>query len=95
MGGSTSKEKKEEVIIGQAGNVQVSGDRKDGGWTTKEIMELGILVLAILVILYFVYYRCQKKLVWKIRREIGKSQEQLSRFRTTRRRSTELKEMDV
>lgn len=81
MGKNISKEKKEEVNIAQAGTVEVSGDSNGTTWTIKDIVNLCILILAVLVIAYFIYTKIKKILEKKIRREIYKSREALAASR--------------
>lgn len=67
---------KEEIIIAQAGN---SGGQTTttsmGEWTFKEILCIGVLILAVLAIMAYMMARCKKQLQQTIRREIALSRE--------------------
>lgn len=83
MGKNQSKEEKkdDEIVIAQAGNVNVSESNNSGSsfaFTTKEIVEIVFIIAAIGVILYFVGLKCKKTLEKKIRREISRSQASLA-----------------
>jgi len=72
---------KEEVIIAQAGNsgglTNNPSIAKAAAWSLKDILGLGVLILAIFVIIYFCWNRYNKFLKQKIRREIALSQERV------------------
>lgn len=78
MGGNTySKEEKEEVIIAQSG---ISGGASTGvvqQLTTREICTIAVLIMAVLVIVWFLWTKCKNSLRKQIRREICRSQEQV------------------
>lgn len=74
MGSSQSKE---EVIV--AGNSGGQSSQINGMFpaelTGKTIVEIVVLILAAIVILWYCYQRCKKRLEKKIREEIRASQE--------------------
>lgn len=72
------EERKEEVIIGQAGNVELNNE--DIIWSTKDIIEIVFIVAALVIIMYFVYKKVAQKLRTTIRREISKSTPRLDRI---------------
>lgn len=75
MGSSQSKE---EVIIAQAGNSGgVKNNVESSSWSIKEIAELVVLMMAIIVIFWFCVSRCKATIRKKIREEISKSREQV------------------
>ncbi len=74
MGNQKTKEVKEEVIIAQAGNSGGITDTTSQAVTsTRDVLVLIVLGLAIIGIGILCYIRCKKQLERKIRREISKS----------------------
>lgn len=65
--------------MAQAGNS--GGDTIDAtqttGWSTKDIMSVILLVLASLVIGWFIFNRCKTYIVTKMRSEIAQSRKQV------------------
>lgn len=74
-----STQSKEEVIIAQAGNSGgiTNKTASSPSWTVKEIAEIVVLIMAIIVIFWFCVIRCKAMLRKKIREEISRSREQV------------------
>lgn len=73
MGYNQSKQEK-EIIVSQAGN---SGGvtSESEKFSTKEVVIMCGVMLAVAVIIYIIVKRCQKSLDRRIRREVSRSQE--------------------
>lgn len=72
MGYNQSKEEK-EVIISQAGNS--GGTTSDVQFGLKYITEIVVIVFIVVVIGYFLWRRCEKRMQKKMRREIIRSRD--------------------
>jgi len=70
---------KEEIIIAQAGNSGgATNEATQGtGWSTKDIMSVIVLVLASVVIGWYIVNRCRTYMMRKMRAEIARSREQV------------------
>lgn len=76
-GNTNSKEVREEIVIAQSGNSggQTNSPQQNGSISSRDILETGVIIVAVAVIILYLYGRCKKKFEKKIRREITASQE--------------------
>lgn len=77
MGSNSSKEEK-EVIITQAGNSGGISTNIQGKFSLVEICVFILVIFMVLVLGYFIWNYCKKRLEKKIRREVTRSQELMS-----------------
>ncbi|KAJ8930734.1 hypothetical protein NQ314_016440, partial [Rhamnusium bicolor] len=72
MGNSQTKE--EVIVAGNSGG-QTNDMEKTPSFSIKNVIEVVVIMLAVLVVMVFCYGRCKKRLEKKIRTEIRASQE--------------------
>lgn len=69
-----AKNSKEEVIIAQAGNS--GGQTNDTNiFSAKTIVEIVFMIVAVLIVVLYLYSKCKKQLNKKIQAQIRASQE--------------------